>query len=158
MGGQKSEPPPLSKICQTYATMMKLGLITPYLSLRNTKQCINHVKYLLGSDSISIFHWKSANVSISRKRDCILTPFRMGLFGGCSRMGGGKKAPSLKSVTHPRLMRLGTVIPSLSTEDSKNTKIIRHTPWGLLTSALFHQKSVIFVISGNTGMYCILVH
>ena len=113
MGGQKSEPPPLSKICQTYATMMKLGLITPYLSLRNTKQCINHVKYLLGSDSISIFHWKSANISISRKRDCILTPFRMGLFGGCSRMGGGKKAPSLKSVTHPRLMRLGTVIPYL---------------------------------------------
>ena len=34
--------------------------------------------------------------------------------GDCSWMrGGSKKAPSLKSVTHPTMMKLGTVIPYL---------------------------------------------
>ena len=38
-----------------------------------------------------------------------------GLFWGCSQIGegGGKKAPALKSVIHPTMMKLGTVIPYL---------------------------------------------
>ena len=41
-----------------------------------------------------------------------LTPIQDGLFQGCSRMGGQKDPPSLKSVTHPTMMKLGTVIPT----------------------------------------------
>ena len=42
-----------------------------------------------------------------------LTLFRMGFFGAAHGWGGGaaKRAPSLKSVTLPAVMKLGTVIP-----------------------------------------------
>ena len=42
-----------------------------------------------------------------------LTLFRMGFFGAAHgwKRGGGKKAPSLKSVRYPTMMKLGTVIP-----------------------------------------------
>ena len=51
-------------------------------------------------------------VSIDRARIC-LTLFRMGFFGAAHGWGGGvqKGPPSLKSVTHPTIMKLGAVIP-----------------------------------------------
>ena len=45
--------------------------------------------------------------------DFWLTLFRMGLFGAAHGWGGpgAKRPPSLKSVTYPTMMKLGTVIP-----------------------------------------------
>ena len=42
-------------------------------------------------------------------------PIQDGSSRGCSRMGGGKKAPPLSKICHtyPTLMKLGTVIPYL---------------------------------------------
>ena len=41
----------------------------------------------------------------------LLTLFRMGFFGPAHGWGGGQKGlPSLKSVTHPTMMKLDTVI------------------------------------------------
>ena len=46
--------------------------------------------------------------------DLCLTLFRMGLFGGCSKMAGAKKVPLPKIChTYPANMKLGTVIPYL---------------------------------------------
>ena len=82
-----------------------------------------------------------------------LTLFRMGLFGGCSRMGG---STSLKSVTHPTLMKLGTTIPYIR----KIQKIhkSRETTLSSADLSIFHRKSAIFSISINTGIDCILMH
>ena len=43
-----------------------------------------------------------------------LTLFKMGIFGAAHGWGGAKRPPSLKSVTHPAMMKLGTVIPYLN--------------------------------------------
>ena len=43
-----------------------------------------------------------------------LTLFRMGILGAEQGWGGAKRPPSLKSVTHPTLMKLSTVIPYLN--------------------------------------------
>ena len=40
-----------------------------------------------------------------------LTLFRMGFFRAAHRWGGPKRPPSLKPVTHPTMMKLGTIIP-----------------------------------------------
>ena len=56
-------------------------------------------------------------------------PIQDGLFWGCSQIGergGGKKAPALKSVTHPTMMKLGTVIPYL--EEIQKIYESRDTP------------------------------
>ena len=43
---------------------------------------------------------------------CHITLFRMGIFWAAHGWGGGQKgSPSLKSVTHRTMMKLGTVIP-----------------------------------------------
>ena len=80
----------------------------------------------------------------------------MGFFRGCSRMGGGQKGPPLKSVTHPTMMKLGTVIPYLK----KIQKIYesRDTPVTSADISIFHWKSANFVISRNTDKDCILVY
>ena len=83
----------------------------------------------------------------------LLNPIQDGPFWGCSRMGGAKKGPpSLKSVTHPLMVKLGTVIPYLK----KTPKIMRitwHTHWVLLTSAFSHLKSANFAIPRNIARY-----
>ena len=53
-------------------------------------------------------------------------------------VGASKNAPSLISVTHPTMMKLGTVIPYL-----KNIKKVYES------SALFHQRPEKFAISRN---------
>ena len=59
----------------------------------------------------------------------LVNPIQDGLFWGCSRMGGGQKGPhSLKSVTHPLMMKLDTVIPYL--KKSQKLYESRDTPRG----------------------------
>ena len=43
-----------------------------------------------------------------------LTLFKMGIFGAAHGWGETKRSPSLKSVTHTAMMKLGTVIPYLN--------------------------------------------
>ena len=49
-GGQKG---PISKICHTYSTMIKLGTVIPYLKKSN--KYMNHMTHPLSSADISIF-------------------------------------------------------------------------------------------------------
>ena len=52
------------------------------------------------------------SVVVDTMLEVVVNPIQDGLFWGCSRIGGGQKGPpSLKSVTHPTMMKLGTVIP-----------------------------------------------
>ena len=63
-GGAKK---PFSKICHTYPTVMKLGIIMPYL--KKIKKYLNHVTFPLSSADSAFFHRKSANFAISRNTD-----------------------------------------------------------------------------------------
>ena len=55
-GGCKKAPPPVSKICHTYPTLMKLGtVILLYFTYRRSKKYINHVTHPLSSAGTSIF-------------------------------------------------------------------------------------------------------
>ena len=47
---------------------------------------------------------------------------------------------------------------TLPKEDPKNIWIVWHTPWVLLTSAVFQGKSANFAISKNTDIDGILIH
>ena len=68
---------------------------------------------------------------------------------GCSRMGRDKKVPLPKIChTYPAMMKLGIVISYLK-KIQNHIWITRHTTWVLLTSALFHRKSVNFAKSKN---------
>ena len=46
----------------------------------------------------------------------------MDLFRAAHRWGEGEKAPSINSVTHPTMMKLGTVIPHLAKNIQKRYK------------------------------------
>ena len=61
-GGKKA---PISKICQTYPTMMKLGIVIPYLKrIQKIKIWITwHTPWLLLTSGF--FHRKSANFAMS---------------------------------------------------------------------------------------------
>ena len=74
------------------------------------------------------------------------------------REEGGKKAPFPK-IWHiyPAMMKLGTVIPCQRRKYLAQ-KIKRNTPWNLLKSVIFHQKSANFIILQNADIDCILVH
>ena len=95
------------------------------------------------------------------KKQRPLTLFRMGFFRaayGCWVGGGAERPPSLKFFhTYPTMMKLGTVIP-YPKKIWKNLWITWHSPWVLLTSAFFHQKSANFAISRNRYIDCILIH
>ena len=52
-GGGRGKKAPLSKICHTYPTMMKLGTVIPYL--KKIQKYMNHVTHALSSTDISIF-------------------------------------------------------------------------------------------------------
>ena len=86
-----------------------------------------------------------------------LTLFKMGIFGAAHGWGGAKRPPSLKSVTHPAMMKLGTVIPYLN-KIQKNMNHVMHPLSSLLTSTFIRWKSANFVISRNADIDCILVH
>ena len=64
-------------------------------------------------------------------------PIQNGLFRDCSRIEGGKKAPSLNSVTHILKWWNLAQLYLLAKEDAKNTWITWHTSWFLLKSAFF---------------------
>ena len=96
-------------------------------------------------------------VSIKNENAKGLNPIQDGHFRCCSRIGGDKKAPSLKSVTHIYNDETWHSC-TLPKENPKNIRITWHTPWVLLTSAFFQRKSANFVISRNTDTYCILIH
>ena len=66
---QKAPPPPhLHKICHTYAKMMKLGTVIPYLRKiqKNIKTTWLTLIILLTS---AFIHWKLSNLDISRSTD-----------------------------------------------------------------------------------------
>ena len=52
-GGRGAKRPPLSKICHTYPTVMKLGTLILYLN--KIQKYINNVTHPLSSADISIF-------------------------------------------------------------------------------------------------------
>ena len=58
------------KICHTYPTMMKLGIV-----IKKIQKYMNQMVHPLSSADISIFRRKSENFAISRNTDidCILT-------------------------------------------------------------------------------------
>ena len=67
-GGKKPPPPHLHKICHTYAKMMKLGTVIPYLRKiqKNIKTTWLTLIILLTS---AFIHWKLSNLDISRSTD-----------------------------------------------------------------------------------------
>ena len=77
----------------------------------------------------------------------------MDLFRTAHGSKGVQKGPPLPKIccTHPTMMKLGTVIPNQ--KGPRNIWITWHTPWILLTSALFHQKSAFFVISSKYRLH-----
>ena len=67
-----------------------------------------------------------------------------------------KKAHLLKFChTYPITMKVGSY--TLPKKDLKNIWIMWHTPWLLLTSAIFHRKSSNLAISRNKCIDCILM-
>ena len=67
-----------------------------------------------------------------------------------------KKAHLLKFChTYPITMKVGRY--TLCKKDLKNIWIMWHTPWLLLTSAIFHRKSSNLAISRNKCIDCILM-
>ena len=78
-----------------------------------------------------------------------LSLFKMGFFGTAHGWGEVKKVPlSNIYITYAVMIKLGTVIP-YQRKIQKNIWITWQTPWILLTSAFFHQKSASFAISRN---------
>ena len=80
----------------------------------------------------------------------------MGLFGAAHRLGGGgaeqKGCPSLKSVTHRKIIKFGTGVPYLPYQ---NINHMTH-PSKFTGIAFFHRESVTFAISRNTDIDYIL--
>ena len=101
-------------------------------------------------------HFKK-HITITVHRFIDIHPILDGLFRGCSRMGGEKKAPFLKSVTHIRHNETSQSY-TLPKEDPKNIWVTWHTPWALLTSVFFHQEWPNFSISRNTDTGFVLMH
>ena len=91
-----------------------------------------------------------------------INPIQYGLLRGCSRMGWrlGRKSspPSLPKncQTYLAMMKLGSY--TLPNEDPKNIWITWPTPWVLLTSEFFYEKSINFAISRNTDIDFILIY
>ena len=78
-----------------------------------------------------------------------LSLFKMRFFGTAHGWGEVKKVPlSNIYITYAVMIKLGTVIP-YQRKIQKNIWITWQTPWILLTSAFFHQKSASFAISRN---------
>ena len=65
-GGQKGTPP-LTKICHTYPTMMKLGSYSLPKEDPKNISITRHTPWVLLTSAFS--HWKSANFVISRNTD-----------------------------------------------------------------------------------------
>ena len=78
-------------------------------------------------------------------------------FWGWSRMGGGKKTPSLKSVTY--IIKWWSLAQFYLTQ-GRYKDYINHVTHSLSSAyiSIFPPKSAFFAISRNTGRDCILVH
>ena len=88
---------------------------------------------------------------------CLINPIQDGPFRGCSWIGGGggeggKKPPSLKSVTHILQIWHSYSLPK------EDISITWYISWVLPTLAFFPRKSANFAISRNTDIDCILIH
>ena len=68
---------PLPKICHIHPTMMKLGIVTPYL--KKIQKYLNHVTHTLSSAEISIFDIKFCYIKYRQRlyfdRQLILVTF-----------------------------------------------------------------------------------
>ena len=74
IGGKGGKKHPLHKICRTYHTMMKPGIVMPYpKKVQKNLGITSHTPWLLLTSVF--FHRKSANFTISRNTDidCLLT-------------------------------------------------------------------------------------
>ena len=78
-------------------------------------------------------------------------------FFGAAQEFRGKNPHSLKYVIHI-LQWSNCYSYILPKENTKNIWMKWHIPWVLPTAAFFQRKSVIFVISKNTGIDHILIH
>ena len=123
----------------------KKGVLTNFTKLTGKQLCQ------------SLFFIKFQEQSSSLKLKTSLTLFRMGFFEVVHGWVGQKDPSSLKSVTYI-LQWWNLAQHTLPKEGPKNIWITWHTPWVLLTSALFHRKSANFAISRNTYIDCILIH
>ena len=86
-----------------------------------------------------------------------ITLFSMGFFGAAREWRGAKRPP-LPKIFHISYNDETWHSYTLPKENPKTIWITCHTPWVLLTSAFFHQKSANFAISRNTDIDCILIH
>ena len=96
---------------------------------------------------------------ISLSEICLLTIFRMGLFGAAHGWEAIKNAPLLfwKSVTHI-LQWWNFAHLYLDQRRSKKYMITWRTPWVLMISAFFHWKSGNFAMPRNVDIACISRH
>ena len=108
-------------------------------------------------DTTGYVHWINV-LLLWMPNHTYFNPIQDGHFQGCSRMGGGAEKPLLPKICHayPKMMKLDSY--TLPIDHPKNMSITWHTPWVLLTSAIFHWKSANFVISRNTDIDFILIH
>ena len=80
-----------------------------------------------------------------------LNPIQDGLFRGCSRMATEEEGGPLS-------LNLSHISYIDETWHLQKIQKIHKSPSVPLTSSFFSRKSEIFVVSGNTGIDCILMH
>ena len=113
-----------------------------------------HVPLILYDLEISLPH----EDGFSKVKSSYINPIQDGLFWGCSRMGGQKGPPSLKSV---KLILQWSNLAQLYLTQRRSKKIYesRDTPLEFCWHQhFFKRKSANFAISRNTDIDCILIH
>ena len=102
--------------------------------------------------------WQKTNefpsyIQVNRNRMLFsINPIQMVFFGAAHGWGAKKVPPPLLKICHTyhTMMKFGSY--TLPKEDPKTIWITWHTPWVLLTSAFFNQKSANFAMSRNTDI------
>ena len=131
-------------MCHEIRNEQILSLFTPTFG-ETWKKTSNHNILFL---RLAFFEKVKSVYEISKI--AILTVFRIGFFGAAEgwggRGGGGGESDNTRLLLQKNLSH---------TSYSDETW---HTPWVLLPSAFFQRKSLVFVISRNTDIDCILIH
>ena len=127
-------------MCHEIRNEQILSLFTPTFG-ETWKKTSNHNILFL---RLAFFEKVKSVYEISKI--AILTVFRIGFFEAAKDEGGGGESDNTRLLLQKNLSH---------TSYSDETW---HTPWVLLPSAFFQRKSLVFVISRNTDIDCILIH
>ena len=100
---------------------------------------------------------KETPVTVEKKSlVLVLNHIQDGFFWDCSQIGGElKDLPSLKFVTYPTIVKLYIAIPYVKKIEKHINHIIH--PLSSDDIMIFSQEIRNFVISRNTGKYCISI-